>query len=160
GTSGSISNYSTLRNPLIVIDGVPVFQDPQLKPEDGLTLADVPNNNPMAHFNTANIETISVLKDAAAIALYGTQASNGVILITTKKGKAGKTQVSLNSQVNIAEVVRNDIELVNEEEYLELLYETYRNTTPGISDADILADLKTKFPVRADGSFYPFTNLQ
>lgn len=150
---------STLRNPLIVIDGVPVFQDAQFGGNRSRTYEEVPNNNPMAQLNPSDIESISVLKDAAAIALYGSTASNGVILITTKKGKAGKTVINIRSQVDIASRIKTDIELVNQDEYLELLYETYKNTTPGITDEAILADLKSKFPTRSDGSFYPFTDL-
>jgi TonB-linked SusC/RagA family outer membrane protein len=160
GTSENIlTGYSTIRNPLMVVDGVPVSQDAQLAAGRNQELWEVPANNPMATLNPSDIESISVLKDAAAIALYGSTASNGVILITTKKGKAGNTILSFRSRVDIANRIKNNIELVNQDEYMELLYETYRNSTPGITDADILADLKSKFPVRADGSFYPFTDL-
>lgn len=150
---------STLRNPLIVVDGVPVFQDAQVGEIRARSQIEVPNNNPMAQLNPSDIESISVLKDAAAIALYGSTASNGVILITTKKGKAGRTAINFRSQVDIASRIQTDIELVNQQEYLELLYETYRNSAPGITDAAILADLKTKFPTRQDGSFYPYADL-
>lgn len=147
---------STLRNPLIVIDGIPVTQDKhQVKSQS----FDPPLNNPMAHLNPSDIETISVLKDAVAIALYGSKASNGVILVTTKKGKAGKTQFNFRSQVDFSSRLKGDVKLLNQDEYLELLYETYKNTTPGITNELILKDLKTKFPTRTDGSFYPFTDL-
>lgn len=159
GTSDILTGFSTVRNPLIVVDGVPVFQNPQMFPNRSRGLWDVPDNNPMATLNPSDVESISVLKDAAAIALYGSTASNGVILITTKKGKAGKTQVSIRSQVDIANRIKSDIDLLSQDEYLALLYETYRNTTPGVTDAQILADLKTKFPTRADGSLYPFQDM-
>jgi len=158
-SNGGNSSFSTLRNPLIVVDGVPVFQDAQIGGIRNRPISEVPNNNPMARFSPSDIESISVLKDAAAIALYGSTASNGVILITTKKGKAGKTTISFSSQLDVASRIKTDIELVNQQEYLELLYETYRNTTPGITDATILTDLKAKFPTRSDGSFYPYTDL-
>lgn len=158
-SDNTLSGYSTLRNPLIVVDGIPVYQDAQLPAGRGQNLGDVPVNNPMATLNPSDVETISVLKDASAIALYGATASNGVILITTKKGKAGKSVVSIRSQVDMANRVKNNIDLLSQSEYMELLYETYRNSSPGISDALILTDLKSKFPVRSDNSFYPFTDL-
>lgn len=159
GTGENLTPYSTIRNPLIVVDGVPVFQDAQLAGGRDLSITEVPNNNPMAQLNSSDIESISVLKDAAAIALYGSNASNGVILITTKKGKAGKTVLNFRSQMDIASRIKTDVELVTQDEYLKLLYETYRNSTPGITDEAILTDLKSKFPTRSDGSFYPFTDL-
>src|SRR5262249_51180868 len=72
-TSASAEAGSTLRNPLIVIDGVPANQDPQ---QLRITSTDVPLHNPMAQINSSDIESISVLKDAAAISLYGSKASN------------------------------------------------------------------------------------
>lgn len=159
GTGEILTGYSTLRNPLIVVDGVPVFQDAQIAEGRNKSLVEVPDNNPMAQLNPSDIESISVLKDAAAIALYGSTASNGVILITTKRGKVGKTVIGFRSQVDISSRIKTNIELLNQDEYLELLYETYRNTTPGITDEAILKDLKAKFPTRSDGSFYPFTDL-
>lgn len=150
-TNANPESGSVVRNPLIVIDGVPVTQDPMDMYFDG---ANTPISNPLAQLNPGDIESISVLKDAAAIALYGAQSSNGVIMVTTKKGKAGKTQFNLRHQTEIAEATKLP-EVLNQQEHLELLYETYKNTSPTWNDATILADLKTKFPTRADGSFYP-----
>jgi TonB-linked SusC/RagA family outer membrane protein len=160
-SSGSdVSVGQTVRNPLIVIDGVPVSQDGfQYSP---VGTNQVPITNPLAQLNPTDIETISVLKDAAAIALYGSRASNGVILVTTKTGKSGKTVFSFSHQTDFSSRPKSKIELLNQEEYLQLLYETYKNTPRVIggvptpwTDATILTDLKAKFPVRSDGSFYP-----
>lgn len=150
-TNASPENGSTVRNPLIVVDGVPVSQDPvDMYVLDAVT----PLSNPLAQLNPSDIESITVLKDAAAIALYGSQSSNGVILVTTKKGKAGKTRFGLRSQLDLADATKLP-DVLNQEEYLELLYEGYKNTSPTWTDATILADLKTRFPTRVDGSFYP-----
>lgn len=152
-------NTPDLRKPLIVVDGVPVIDDPvrilNLTPGTA-------NINTLAQLNPADIESISVLKDAAAIALYGSKASNGVILVTTKKGKAGKTVFNFRNQTDISTRLNGKSSLLNQEEYLTLLYETYKNTprSQPWTDASILADLKTKFPVRADGSFYPEENWE
>ncbi|HET6994454.1 MAG TPA: TonB-dependent receptor, partial [Chitinophagaceae bacterium] len=150
-TAASPANGSVVRNPLIVIDGVPVSQEPMDMYFDG---SNTTISNPLAQLNPGDIESITVLKDAAAIALYGAQSSNGVIMVTTKKGKAGKTRFSFRHQADFADATKLP-ELLNQQEYLELLYETYKNTSPTWNDATILADLKTRFPTRSDGSFYP-----
>lgn len=143
------------RHPLIVVDGVPVIQEPF----SNTSSIQAPNTNPLAQLNPSDVETISVLKDAAAIALYGAKASNGVIIVTTKKGKAGKTVIGFRHQTDISTRLKDNAQMLNQDQYLELLYETYRNSNPGYyTDAVILADLKTKFPTRADGSFYPQSN--
>ncbi|MFN5938435.1 MAG: TonB-dependent receptor plug domain-containing protein, partial [Sphingobacteriales bacterium] len=81
-----INSISLSSFPLVVIDGVPTFS------------GDVGNgnasNNPLGDINPADIESIDVLKDAAAAAIYGSRASAGVLLITTKRGKQGRAKVS------------------------------------------------------------------
>ena len=89
GTGGSvirirgISSISGTGNPLIVVDGYP--------------LPDQAADNVLNSFGTGDIESIDVLKDAGALAIYGVRASNGVIMITTKRGKAGRASLSLDS---------------------------------------------------------------
>lgn len=150
-------NGSTVRNPLIVIDGIPVQQDFF---QFGITTAATPVTNPMAQLNPSDIETITVLKDASAIALYGSKASNGVLLVTTKKGKSGKTVYSFRSQADMARKPQGKVAVLNQAEYLELLYETYKNTNATLwTDQAIKNDLKSKFPYQVsaagDTSFYP-----
>ncbi len=92
------SSLSASNNPLIVIDGVP------LEGEGGIAGA----SNPLSFINPNDIETFTVLKDASAAAIYGTRASNGVIIITTKKGRSGALRVnfsSVNSMSNITKQV-------------------------------------------------------
>ena len=78
----SLSSY-----PLVVIDGVPSYA------ENALSVTGAPAN-PLASLNPNDIESIDIAKDAAASAIYGSRAANGVVFITTKKGKAGKARVS------------------------------------------------------------------
>jgi|GEM_PF-768552 len=154
GSEGAGGELGSTRNPLIVVDGIPVFQDPA---QIGLDV--VAANNPMAQLNPSDIESITVLKDASAISLYGSKASNGVILITTQKGKTGKTVFGFRHQTDISQRLKGNQNMLNQQEYLALLYETYKNTNPTLwTDAAILADLKKKFPTKADGSFYPQTD--
>lgn len=146
---------STVRNPLIVIDGIPVSQDHFQKDYSG---SPTPVTNPMAQINPYDIETISVLKDAAAVALYGSKASNGVILVTTKRGAQGKNSFSFNHQTDLSFNSDRGDRMVNQEEYLELLYETFRNTNPVLyKDQDIRKMLFERFPYKVSGtdtSFY------
>lgn len=153
------------RNPLYVLDGVILTQE-NYSGIRGTNTLDVYNSpyptNPMAQINPNDIESITVLKDAAAIALYGSQASNGVILITTKKGKAGKIQLNIRHQTDISAPVRNKRKVLDQRQYLELLYESYKNADPVTwTDQAIFDDLRSKFPyqmVNDDTSFYPAPN--
>jgi len=141
-TGGNVTGGATVRNPLIVIDGIPVFQDPA---RESSSISDIssPVSNPLAQLNPSDIETISILKDASAVALYGSKASNGVMLVTTKKGKAGKTTFNFRHQTDLSSRLKQDITLLNQQEYLELLFEAYRNSNPGITEAEILTDLQS-----------------
>ena len=151
---------STVRNPLIVIDGIPVYQDHiQLN----ISVNSTPISNPLSQLNPSDIETITILKDAAAIALYGSKASNGVILVTTKKGRSGKTQFKFHHQTDIASRLKGKTEVLDQQEYLDLLFETYKNTNSAIwNDKTIRNDLFLKFPYRISGnqdtSFYQSPN--
>lgn len=97
GTSTVIGN----REPLWVVDGIIVRDPVDIAPEE-LNDPDYINRigNAIAGINPQDIERIDVLKDAAATAIYGTRAANGVIVITTKRGSVGKPQVSYNMNVN------------------------------------------------------------
>lgn len=89
------SSLSANNDPLYVIDGIPVANGGV---EGG--------RNPLATINQNNIESISVLKDASATAIYGSRASNGVIIITTKKGKSGELKVSYNANLQVSEITK------------------------------------------------------
>jgi len=157
-TGGQPNNGESFRNPLIVIDGIPVSQEP---PSAMLSNSPLTPRvtNPLAQLNPSDIETISVLKDAAAIALYGSKASNGVILVTTKKGKAGKTTFNFRHQTDLASALDGKIKMLNQQEYLDLLFEAYHNSNPTTTEAKIYSDLRKKFPVivnaLGDTTFYP-----
>ena len=108
------SSISAGNQPLYVVDGVPVTTNSQSS-YGGAT-------NPLTDLNPNDIESIEVLKDASAGAIFGSRAANGVVLITTKKGKAGKTNVSLNVQTGYSESTRR-VPFLNSQQYAELLLE-------------------------------------
>ena len=104
---GSISAGS---DPLYVVDGV------QLNTTNNSTFT---SNNPLAFLNPNDIENIEILKDAAAASIYGSQAANGVVLVTTKRGKAGKTKVTLNYYKGIANPIKK-LNVLNTQEWIGL----------------------------------------
>ncbi|MGS2739630.1 TonB-dependent receptor [Sinomicrobium sp. M5D2P17] len=109
--------------PLYIIDGVPVSSTP-LSSQGGL-FVDI-GVDPLNNFNLANIESIEVLKDADATAIYGSRGANGVVLITTKRGKEGKVSYEINIQSGIGKV-SNTMKLLNTEQYLEMRNEAFIN---------------------------------
>lgn len=104
--------------PLIVVDGVPTYTD-QFSQNSAA-------NNPLSSINPNDIESVEVLKDAAASAIYGSRASAGVMLITTKRGKPGKTNVSYNGSAGWTEATRVP-EVLNAQEYVTIKNEAAAN---------------------------------
>ena len=105
------SSITASNQPLYVIDGIPVTTESQNN--SGAAL------NPLADLNFNDVESIEILKDASAGAIYGSRAANGVVLITTKKGKQGKTRVEANFQTGFS-TPTGKREFLNTDEYLEL----------------------------------------
>lgn len=116
GTSTLIGN----REPLWVLDGIPL-SDPVDVTNDQLNDPDYINyiGNAISGINPQDIERVDVLKDAAATALYGTRAANGVIVVTTKKGEPGPPRITYNTQLKFTARPRysdRDIYLMNSQE--------------------------------------------
>jgi len=103
------SSVSASNQPLYVVDGIPVTTD-----DLALTGGDT---NPLTDINPQDIESIEILKDASAGAIYGSRAANGVVLITTKRGKAGRTNVSVTAQYGSSKPTRK-VEFLNTEQYV------------------------------------------
>lgn len=115
-------NISTGSNaPLYVIDGIPMTDnsshEPNLMDQDFGVWGGV-DRNPLNSLNPSDVESIEVLKDAGAAAIYGSAAANGVILITTKRGKAGKPKVEYNGSYSI-QTTKKYYELLNASEFRE-----------------------------------------
>jgi TonB-linked SusC/RagA family outer membrane protein len=102
------SSVSASNEPLYVIDGIPV------------TTADLGTfggaTNPLADINPQDIESIEILKDASAAAIFGSRAANGVVLVTTKRGKAGKTNINFGVQFGNSKPTRK-VRFLNAQEY-------------------------------------------
>lgn len=149
-TSGQPGNASTIRirgygsvngnrDPLYVVDGVP-FTVPRLPNsdvgDDNATQAFNNTISPLNSINPQDIANVTVLKDATATAIYGARGANGVILITTKKGKSGESSIEVDFKTgfNTQFIPRYDV-VTSPEEYIGYAWEGLFNR--GVGDADI-----------------------
>lgn len=116
------SSLNSGNDPLYVIDGVPL-ETTSLSSLNGWEQHGL---NPLADINPSDIESIEVLKDGASTAIYGSRAANGVILITTKRGKEGKARVQLNVYTGMSKITRK-LSVLNASQWRELIIDTYKN---------------------------------
>jgi len=109
GVAVRVRGYSTIRNnePLYIIDGVPV--------ESGINM-----------INPNDIQSLQVLKDASSASIYGSRAANGVVIITTKKGKLGEPRINFNAYVGIQSAT-NKLDVLDAQEYGDMLWEAHKN---------------------------------
>ncbi len=134
------NSFSAGTEPLIVIDGVPMMTAAKI----GDNISDASGNqsgrkeitslSPLAAINSADIESMTVLKDAGSTAVYGARGANGVILITTKRGKSGATKFAFNTTLGFQNNAVKGPQMLSgaqrKELYLEAVYNTY-GKTPG-----------------------------
>ncbi len=129
--SGSISGGN---EPLYVLDGFPLSVNSSNTGNGTFS-----TGNPLDNLNPNDIDNIEVLKDAAAAAIYGSRASNGVVLITTKRGQLGKTKLSFNTYTGYNQAQRK-LNMMNGPEWIDLANEiinaTYVAAFPGASASD------------------------
>ncbi|MBD1363756.1 TonB-dependent receptor [Mucilaginibacter sp. ZT4R22] len=125
------SSVSAGNQPLYVVDGLPI------------TVNDFSSNgastNPLVDLNQNDIESIDILKDASAAAIYGSRASNGVVLVTTKKGKSGDTKITYNQYYGFSKPT-GERKFLNSEQYVTMLREA--GAAGGYSTASVEARLK------------------
>jgi TonB-linked SusC/RagA family outer membrane protein len=105
--------------PLVVIDGIPTFTG------NNSAVGSVPNN-PLASIDPNDIENVEVLKDAASTAIYGSRGSNGVIVVTTKKGRAGQSHLNYSFWAGLTQPVRL-FNMLGAEDYMNIKNEAVRN---------------------------------
>ena len=131
------------QNPLYVVDGIPYDGD-------------------LSSINPADIESMTVLKDASAGALYGARGANGVVMINTKRGKEGKTSVTWRSTVGWSSRAIPEYDMVNQKDFVQLTYEALRNGyvfTSGYNWADAESQARADLSSTLGGELYnPFKN--
>jgi TonB-dependent starch-binding outer membrane protein SusC len=110
--------------PLYVIDGFPVYNSSTTA--GALSGAEI---NPLASLNPSDIESIDILKDASATAIYGSRGANGVVIITTKKGKADQNTISYDVSVGVQSVIRK-IDVLNAKQFASLRNDALYDTKP------------------------------
>ena len=128
------SSLSASNEPLIVIDGVP--QDVDISEDFNFATANEEDFGALLNIAPANIESIEVLKDASATAIYGTKGANGVLLINTKRGATGKTKFSFSTKFTFKDEP-DPIPLLNGAQYVSMMQDAIWNAAnaKGVSSA-------------------------
>ncbi|MDR1344859.1 MAG: TonB-dependent receptor [Tannerellaceae bacterium] len=149
--SGSLSASN---DPLYVIDGVATTTMEYSE----IASYNSSSSNILSTINSNDIESITILKDAAAAALYGSRAANGVVLITTKSGQAGKTKVSLNASYSWASLAKA-YDMASSEDYYRQVFNGYLNAGNGVEEANKLTQgtithnpFNVEYPLDAAGN--------
>ena len=153
--AGLLVSIRGSNNPLYVVDGIPMLSESNSNlatsyTTDGTVTGSGQNISSISDINPDDIESIEILKDASAASIYGARAANGVVLITTKRGKNGKTDFSFDSYTGIQKVSRNipflnsaqlvNLELDGQKQDLDLY-----NNNPNVFDSLINANGVTGF---------------
>lgn len=130
GTTGVDGNL-----PLYVVDGVPF---PATLVQTNIGASIIGEGSPLSSLNPADIESIEILKDADATAIYGSRGGNGVILVTTRKWKEGSPRVEVGYYSGVG-AVANQMKLLNTKQYLHMREEAFDNdgAEPGTGDYDL-----------------------
>jgi TonB-linked SusC/RagA family outer membrane protein len=137
GTSSITGNAE----PLYVIDGFPIENDPEGSSAGNGGRSRTTPSNPLVAINPTDIESISILKDASATAIYGSRGANGVVIITTRQGRGAKPTFSLDYSTGIASVAKKYV-MLDAQEYMD-----YANTFGQNSSTPY-----TPFPTTLDAS--------
>lgn len=119
------SSVNSGTQPLYIIDGMPMNSD-----TDAETASYNRAFNPLANINTADIESVTVLKDANATAIYGSRAANGVIVITTKKGQEGAMHIDLDIKQGFTNIAPNNFSFCNAQQTADLFARGLVNSDP------------------------------
>ncbi|KQX00757.1 SusC/RagA family TonB-linked outer membrane protein [Flavobacterium sp. Root420] len=130
---GQNSIGSDGNSPLYIIDGVPFGSDPIGSNYTGTTFPNV--TSPLNSINPDSIESIEILKDADATSIYGSRGANGVVLITTKKGKSGKTKYIFTASTGAGKVTKF-LKLMNTQQYLAMRKQAFLNDGIPYNDWD------------------------
>ncbi|MDP3452018.1 MAG: TonB-dependent receptor [Bacteroidales bacterium] len=116
------SSLNSGNSPLYVVDGIPI----ETTSSSLLNVDDEHGLSALSYLNPGDIESIEVLKDAASSSIYGSRAANGVVLITTKRGKEGRAKISLNSTFGVSNITRK-LSVLNSRQWREFIIEGYKN---------------------------------
>jgi TonB-dependent starch-binding outer membrane protein SusC len=130
-----VGSISAGNEPLYVVDGVQISGSSANNVSNNATVS----NNPLGFLNPNDIESIEVIKDAASAAIYGAAAANGVVLVTTKKGKSGKPRFSVNIYRGQTEQFKR-WDVLNSQQYIQVRAEALYNQSRATSTVDLGVD--------------------
>ena len=136
--AGSVNASSA---PLYVVDGLPIETNNVVSGQGASMPGVSAARNPISNINPADIESIEILKDASATAIYGARGANGVIIVTTKKGSSGRTKVSYDGYVAIQDP-KKMVAVLNAEDYKRILNEIQATPGSGVSETEIVTDIE------------------
>ena len=144
-----IGSMNASNEPLYVVDGVPVVSGSSGQMSGYIYTT----SNVMSTINPTDIESITVLKDAAASSLYGSRAANGVIMITTKRGKQGKPVINFKASVGVTpDWATENYDAATTEQQIEMYYENfwnagvyYQNKTVAAASTEAIRQLNNRF---------------
>lgn len=137
----AIDRTITDDQPLFVVDGIPLAANNSSLSTQPSALGDPTNLNfpgglsPFNSLNPSDVESIEVLKDADATSIYGSRGANGVILITTKKGRAGKTKIDANVYSGFSKITRT-IDMMNTPQYLAMRRQAFANDSVAMTPSN------------------------
>ena len=143
------SSINAGTTPLYVIDGIPL-EDNTVRAGDGASTSSNMdfNRNPLNNINPNDIESVEILKDASSAAIYGSRGANGVVIITTKQGKAGKTKIDASYEFGVSQVNRRT-DVMNAQEWMNFETAARNNTwaTTLKANPNAVRGNNTKIPV-------------
>lgn len=118
------ASLAASNEPLWILDGTPIFTGDRTNQVTGMSAS----ISPLSFLNPNDIESITVLKDASATSIYGANGANGVILVTTKKGKKGESKFRFSTQFGISKINESTrFKVLNADQYMDLAKESYTN---------------------------------
>ena len=142
-----LNSISLSSSPLFVIDGIPTYSG------NTSAVGSVPNN-PLSSIDPADIESVEVLKDASATAIYGSRAAGGIILVTTKKGKKGQSHLTFNTWVGMTKPVRL-YDVLGAQDYVMMKNEAVRNLNANRAAIGAVANNIEGFKIGNDANGNP-----
>jgi TonB-linked SusC/RagA family outer membrane protein len=145
------NSFTGSGDPLYVLDGVPIYSGDLSSGDGNVNTVRASNSNVLSTINPADIESIEVLKDAAAAAIYGARGANGVIVISTKRGKAGKTLFNVGYSVGQSEAT-NRLELISAQDWWTLYNEAR------VNDGDPARD--PSVPLTINGGTFIYNDIK
>lgn len=140
-----VNSISGSSFPLVIIDGVPLLT--------GDASSNLASNNALGSINPSDIEDIQILKDAASAAIYGSRAANGVMLITTKKGKQGKPKVTYDFWIGQTKAF-NIFDVLRAQDYVAIKNEAVRNMNYIMPSASLIPGLGLTVPAAGQPLFF------